>query len=157
EAVHAGLVVHQGGAYKFLHDRIQQASYSLILDEQRAEAHLRIGRVLAASTTADKLGEHLFEVANQLNRGAARLIDRDEKARVAAIDLRAGRKAKASAAYASACVYLAAGMAMLDDQDWGSHYELTFGMWRERAECEFLASNFDTAEALIEELLQRCA
>jgi hypothetical protein len=24
EAVHAGLVVHQGSAYKFLHDRIQQ-------------------------------------------------------------------------------------------------------------------------------------
>ena len=52
--------------------------------------------------TADQLAEHLFDVANQLNRGAARLIDRDEKAQVATIDLRAGRKAKASAAYASA-------------------------------------------------------
>jgi predicted ATPase len=105
----------------------------------------------------DRIVTHLFEVANQLNRGAARLIDRDEKARVAAIDLRAGRKAKASAAYASACVYLADGMAMLDHQDWDSQYELTFGVWLERAECEFLTSNFDTAEALIEELLQRCA
>ena len=106
EAVRAGLVFRQESAYKFLHDRIQQAAYSLIPEEQRAEVHLRIGRVLLASMTADELAEHLFDVANQFNRGAARLVDRDEKAQVATIDLRAGRKAKASAAYASACVYL---------------------------------------------------
>src|SRR6266853_369596 len=51
-------------------------------------AHLRIGRVLLASMTADGLAEHLFDVANQLNRGAALLIDRDEKVHVTAIDLR---------------------------------------------------------------------
>ena len=107
--------------------------------------------------TADQLAEHLFDVANQLNRGAARLIDRDEKAQVATIDLRAGRKAKASAAYASACVYFAAGMALLDERDWGSQYELTFSLWLERAECEFLTGNFDKAEQLIVELLQRGA
>src|SRR6202011_2946232 len=111
EAVHAGLVFREDRAYRFLHDRIQQAAYSLIADEQRADAHLRIGRALLASMTADQLAEHLFDVANQFNRGAARLIDRDEKPQVATIDLRAGRKAKASAAFASACVYLAAGMA----------------------------------------------
>src|SRR5712664_2615236 len=110
EDVHAGLVFDQGGAYKFLHDRIQQAAYSLIPDEQRANVHLRIGRALLASMTADELAEHLFDVANQFSRGAARLVDQDEKAQVAAIDLRAGRKAKASAAFESACVYLASGM-----------------------------------------------
>jgi len=51
-----------------------------------------------ASLTADGLAEHLFDVANQLNRGAALLIDHDEKVHVATIDLSAGRKAKASAA-----------------------------------------------------------
>ena len=107
--------------------------------------------------TADQLAEHLFDVANQLNRGAARLIDRDEKAQVATIDLRAGRKAKASAAYASACAYFAAGMALLDERDWDSQYELTFSLWLERAECEFLTGNFEKAEQLIAELLQRAA
>ena len=147
EAVHAGLVFHQESAYKFLHDRIQQAAYSLIPEEHRADVHLRIGRVLLASMTADQLAEHLFDVANQFNRGAARLIDRDEKAQVATIDLRAGRKAKASAAYASACAYFAAGMALLDERDWGSQYELTFSLWLERAECEFLTGDFDTGRA----------
>ncbi len=105
EAVHAGLVFHQESTYKFLHDRIQQAAYSLIPDEHRANIHLHIGRVLLASMSADQLAEHLFDVANQLNRGAALLIDRDEKVHVATIDLSAGRKAKASAAYASARVF----------------------------------------------------
>ena len=157
EAVHAGLVFHQGSAYKFLHDRIQQAAYSLIPEAHRAEVHLRIGRVLLASMTADELAEHLFDVANQLNRGAALLVDRDEKAQVATINLRAGRKAKASTAYASACAYFAAGMALLDESDWGSQYELTFSLWLERAECEFLTGDFDKAEQLIAELLQRGA
>jgi len=66
--------------------------YSLIAEEQRADVHLRIGRALLASMTPDELTEHLFDVANQFNRGAVRLIDRDEKAGVATLDLRTGRK-----------------------------------------------------------------
>ena len=157
EAVHAGLVLRQESAYTFLHDRIQQAAYSLIPEERRADVHLRIGRMLLATMTADQLAEHLFDVANQFNRGAGRLIDRDEKAQVATIDLRAGRRAKTSAAYASACVYLTAGMAVLDDSDWGSQYELMFSLWLERAECAFLTGDFDQAERLIAQLLQRGA
>ena len=76
---------------------------------------------------------------------------------MATINLRAGRKAKASTAYASACVYLAAGMALLAKETGSSQFELMFSLWLERAECEFLSGNFDTAEQLIAELLQRAA
>jgi predicted ATPase/signal transduction histidine kinase len=155
QAIHAGLVIQQGNAYRFLHDRIQQAAYSLIPEEHRAEVHLGIGRVLLAAKTADRLIELLFDVANQLNRGAALLVERNEKAQVATIDLRAGLKAKASAAYASARTYFSAGMALLDEEDWASHYELTFSLWLERAECELLCGNFEKAEQLIVELLRR--
>jgi PAS domain S-box-containing protein len=157
EAVHAGLIFRKDTAYKFLHDRIQQAAYTLIPEERRAEVHLRIGRLLLASMTTDELAEHLFDVANQFNRGGAHLLGRDEKAQVAEINLRAGRKAKASAAYASACTYFAAGMALLDGSDFGRHYKLTFSLWLELAECEFLTGNFDQAEQLIVELLERAA
>ena len=56
-------------AYRFLHDRIQQAAYSLIPDEHRADVHLRIGRVLLASMTADQLAEHLFDVGEPTQSG----------------------------------------------------------------------------------------
>jgi PAS domain S-box-containing protein len=155
EAVHAGLVFRLESAYKFLHDRIQQAAYTLIPEGHRAEVHLRIGRLLQASMTADEVAEHLFDIANQFNRGHECLVDRDEKAQVATIDLRAGRKAKASAAYGSACLYFAAGMGLLDERDWGGQYALMFSLWLERAECEFLTGNFDLAEQLIMVLLRR--
>src|SRR3981189_776687 len=71
------------------------------------------------------------------------------------INLRAGRKAKSSAAYVSALAYFSAGMVLLDERDWSSQYELTFSLWLERAQCEFLIGNFDRAEHLIAELLQR--
>jgi predicted ATPase/signal transduction histidine kinase len=158
EAVSAGSIFLQEGTLKFLHDRIQQAAYSLIPDEHRANIHLHIGRVLlAASISADDLGEHLFDVANQFNRGAVLLVNRNEKVDVASINLRAGRKAKASTAYASACTYFAAGMALLDESDWDTEYELTFSLGIERAECELLSGNFEKAAQLIEELLQRAA
>ncbi len=153
EAVRAGLVFRLESAYAFPHDRIQQAAYSLIPDAHRARVHLRIGRALLASMTSAKLDEQLFDVANQVNRGAELLADPDEQAQVAEIDLRAGRKAKASAAYESACTYLAAGMALLDDSEWERQYRLMFDLLLERAECEFLRGNLDEAERLITILL----
>jgi PAS domain S-box-containing protein len=155
EAVHAGLIFREGSAYKFLHDRIRQAAYSLIPAEQRAEVHLRIGRALLASMTADELAEHLFDVANQFDRAAERLIDRDEKVHVATIDLRAGRKAKASAAYASARTYFSAGMALLHESDWDGQYDLMFSLRLDRVQCELLIGNFDEAEQSMAELLPR--
>jgi PAS domain S-box-containing protein len=157
EGVRAGLIFQQDGVYRFLHDRIQQAAYSLIPEEHRGATHLRIGRALLAGLTADALDQHLFDVASQFNRAISLIADRDEKAQVATLNLRAGRRAKASAAHASARVYLEAGMDLLDEEDWSGRYELTFSLWLERAECEFLTSHFETAERLIEELQRRGA
>jgi PAS domain S-box-containing protein len=157
EAVRAGLILRLEGAYAFLHDRIQEAAYALTPEGDRAGVHLRIGRVLLARMSEDQLAEHLFDIANQFNRAAARLIDRDEKTRAATIDLRAGQKAKASAAYASARTYFASGIALLHEQDWRTHHELIFELFLELAECELLCGGMEKAAQLIEELLQRAA
>ncbi len=157
EGLSMGLVDRQDGAYRFSHDRIQQAAYSLIPEGRRVDIHLRIGRALLASLSAGQLEERLFDVVGQLNRGAGQLIERREKAQVAKLNLRAGGKAKASAAYASACAYLTAGLALLDESDWDSQYELMFNLGYERAECELLNGNFEEAQSLIVDLLTRAA
>jgi predicted ATPase/signal transduction histidine kinase/GAF domain-containing protein len=154
DAVRAGLIVHQNNSYKFLHDRIQQAAYSLVPEEHRAAVHLHIGRKLLANLPAEDLSEQLFEVASHFNRAH---VGRDEKTQVATINLRAGRKAKASAAYASARAYLASGMALLDERDWSIQYELTFSLWLERVQCELMSGSFENAKQLIPELLKRAA
>jgi predicted ATPase/signal transduction histidine kinase len=155
EALSAGLVIRRDGALGFLHDRIQQAAYAPIPEDLRAAVHLRIGRMLLGSLAADDLSEQLFDVVSQFNRGADQLVEGDEKARVARLNLHAGRKAKASAAYAAAAVYLAAGATLLGQDGWHGQYELLFQLQLERAECEFLRSNFDEAGSLIGELTER--
>ncbi|WP_246257755.1 trifunctional serine/threonine-protein kinase/ATP-binding protein/sensor histidine kinase [Pararobbsia alpina] len=157
EAVLLDLVERLKDSYKFVHDRVQEAAYSLIPEASRAPAHLRIGRLLAAQTPPEQLQEMIFEIVGQLNRGAALIIEQEERERLAELNLNAGKRAKASTAYASARNYLCAGMAVLGRAGWTSRYELAFGLWLERAECEYLNGNFDEAEQLISELLARGA
>jgi PAS domain S-box-containing protein len=155
EAAYAGIVFRSESAYKFLHDSIQEAAYALIPEELRADRHLRIARLLVANLTPDELGERLFEIANQFNRSATLLTDPAEASQVAAIHLRAGRRAKASGAYESAHAHLMSATALLNEYNWANQYDSTFETWVERAECEFLVRNDDQSKAILVELLER--
>jgi hypothetical protein len=55
----------------------------------------------------------IFDIVNQLNRGAALIASREEREWLAELNLLAGRRARQSAAYSSALTYLAAGRALL--------------------------------------------
>ena len=138
DAARLELVELLGGSCKFIHDRVQEAAYSLIPEHRRAEAHLRIGRLLAAHTPAEKRDEAIFEIVNQLNRGAVLIASPEEREQLAEFNLQAGRRAKSSAAYASALAYLTAGAALLPQDSWERRHELTYALELDRAECEFL-------------------
>src|SRR5262249_12721643 len=118
EAIRVELIERVGGAYRFVHDRVHEAAYSLIPEERRSAAHLRIGRVLAAHIPPEKREEAIFEIVNQLNRGAAMMTSRNEREQLAELNLSAGRRARASTACASALSYLVAGVACLADDGW---------------------------------------
>src|ERR1700687_2978117 len=132
EAVRVGLILRLEGSYAFLHDRVQEAAYALIPEGERAAAHLRIGRALASRTASEELEEHIFEIVNQLDRGAALIDLREERERVAELNLIAGKRAKTSTAYASALNYLAAGRALLAEDSWEQRYELIFSLEHHR-------------------------
>jgi PAS domain S-box-containing protein len=155
EAVRLELVQRLNGSYKFLHDRVQEAAYSLIPEQLRAPTHLRIGRLLAARTPTGRRHEVIFEIVNQFNRGATLITEQAEREELAELNLIAGKRAKASTAYASACTYLHTGIAALCRDAWTSRYELAFALRLECAECEYLKGNFDEAERLIEALLAK--
>jgi PAS domain S-box-containing protein len=145
-AVRLGLVERPAQAYKFAHDRMQEAAYSLLSDELRAEFHLLIGRLLLAQTLPEQREELIFEIVNQLNRGTALITSRDEREELAELNLLAGQRAKASTAYASALIYLSAGVALLPEDSWEHRHGLTFALELHRAECEFLTGDLAAAE-----------
>jgi predicted ATPase len=146
EALHTGLVVRTENSYRFLHDRVQEAAYSLIPEDLRVDTHLRIGRLLVAQTPPDKQEERIFEIVNQLNRAYHLITSDEECVLVARLNLIAARRAKASTAYTSALQYLAAGRAMLGQESWREHYELIFSVEYLTAECDLLTANMRAAE-----------
>ena len=155
EAVRTGLVLHSERTYRFLHDRVQEAAYSLIPEGGRGAAHLRIGRLLASRTAPAEIEEKIFEIVNQLNRGSHLITSRDERERVAELNLIAGRRAKMSTAYASALAYLAAGRALLTEESWDHNYELIFALEFHTAECELMTANMAAAEDRLSMLARR--
>jgi PAS domain S-box-containing protein len=156
-AVRQELVERRGGLYKFIHDRVQEAAYSMVPERLRAEAHLRIGRLLAAHTPAEKREEAIFEIVNQLDRGVALITSAEEGEQLAELNLIAGRRAKASTAYASALKYLTIGAALLPEDSWEHHHELVFALELLRAECEFLTGELVAAENRLAMLSTRAA
>ncbi|WP_437966300.1 AAA family ATPase [Sorangium sp. So ce260] len=155
EPVREGLLLRGEGVYRFAHDRVQQAAYSLIREERRPEIHLRIGRrLLARGEEEDEIHERIFDIVDQLNRGASLITDPPEKARLIALDFLAGKRARALVAYEPARSYLAQAAALLPPDAWATQYEDTFALYLERSECEYLACHFDAADALFDHILQ---
>jgi predicted ATPase/anti-anti-sigma regulatory factor len=138
------IVRDRAGAWRFVHDRVQQAAAALGDDPTRRARALAVGRLLLARADAGGGDEPLFAAADRLNDGAALLTDPGERRAVARVDLRAGRRARARAAVAAAVGYARAGLARLagDVED----RELALALHAELAEYELAAG--DAAAAL---------
>ncbi|MCP6761847.1 MAG: AAA family ATPase [Fischerella sp. CENA71] len=133
-------------AYKFLHDRVQQASYSLIPDSQKQETHLLIGQLLLKNTTVEERTDNIFALVNQLNYGIDLLTSESEKYELAELNLIAGQKAKAAMAYESAIRYLKKGLDLLADFSWQNQYELTLALYESAVETAYLNGDFEQME-----------
>ncbi|MEO8402543.1 MAG: AAA family ATPase, partial [Gammaproteobacteria bacterium] len=134
--------------YQFFHDRVQQAAYSLLSEENKKVSHLKVGRHLLKILSKEKQEEELFDIANQFNLGAALVTNRDEKIELARLNLRAGKKAKASAAYSVAYDYLKLGLGLLTEDDWKSNYDLILQLYTEAASAAYLSDNFTESDKL---------
>ena len=156
-AVEQELIEQLEESCRFVHDRVREAAYSMIPEGALAQAHLRIGRLLVAQTPPEKRREAVFEIVNQLNRGAALVTLQEEREQLAELNLIAGQRAKASSAYESALAYLSTGAEFLRDDCWARRRALIFALELDRAECEFLTGRLPAAEERLSLLLQRAA
>ncbi|WP_283757622.1 AAA family ATPase [Roseofilum casamattae] len=137
--------------YKFLHDRIQQASYVLIADNKKQSVHLKIGQLLLAhqSDSDREDSDNIFNVLNHLMIG----IDADPSSipaeQLAELAFLAGMKAKLSIAYQAAIDYFSFGLSRLHQDAWETHYQLVFDLNREKAECDYFVGRFEESESIL--------
>ena len=75
--------------FKFAHDRIQQAAYSLIPEDERPRVHWRLGQLLPSTSRDEQLEQKLFDIVNHLNLTAIALITPEERDELARLNLTA--------------------------------------------------------------------
>lgn len=175
-AVEEGLLLPQGGGHqrvrmmegdeagdeareavdRFLHDRVQQAAYSLIEEGQKKATHLKIARLLLKSTAEEDLAGGCFSIVEHYNKSASLIDSAEEKISLASLNLSAGRRAQESTAYGPALEYFSAAAALLDDGAWQTHHALMFGVHKGLTECQFLTADATAGIASAAGLLQRC-
>ncbi len=172
-AIEGGLVYPLGDAYKyvdgdtqdrvpeakveymFCHDRIQQAAYSLIPEAGRQAVHWQVGQLLLRKTSPEERDQKLFDILNQLNKGIGIITAQPARDEVAHLNLLAGRKATASAAYQSALDYFRRGIDLLADNSWETHYDLTLSLYAAAAEAAYVCTYYDEMDSLAAVVLNK--
>ncbi|WP_054026037.1 AAA family ATPase [Bacillus sp. FJAT-28004] len=143
-----------GNTHQFQHDRIQQAAYHLVSEDELPKLHWSIGSLLADRM---KLGEdtNIFEVVNHFNQARNQIERPEQKLELAELNLQAALKAKQSTAYETSLGYLRHATALIEEDSWKHSYSLAFRSFRERAEAEYLCGHFAKANDLFNLLISR--
>ncbi|NER39888.1 MAG: AAA family ATPase [Oscillatoria sp. SIO1A7] len=148
--------------YRFLHDRVQQAAYSLIPNARKQSTHLKIGRLLLENIPECDRDRRIFDIVNHFNLGRDLVNESEQRLQLAFLNLQAGQKARQGVAYHAAFGYISVGLEYLPDNSWQECYDLTLQLYREgvSAACtsgEFATMNqwSDIALARIVPLVQR--
>lgn len=142
-------------AFKFLHDRVQQAAYSLIDTQALAEMHLRTGRLLLLHATEAEKDEQIFDIVNHLNLGCALITQAEEKQQLTYLNLRASEKALASSAYGPAFAFAKTGLELLPEDCWASNHKLSFDLHFCAMQSAYLTTEFDQMERWASLLLEK--
>ncbi|MCK5343276.1 MAG: hypothetical protein KAR20_07720, partial [Candidatus Heimdallarchaeota archaeon] len=148
-----GIQTQEGSVtvFQFQHDKIQQASYALMPEEDKKKTHLQIGRQLV-NKLSDRLGEQVFDVVQHFNNAQPLLENKQEKLEIAELNLIAGNKAKSSNSYQLALAFYTAGMTLIDAVENEQLYqEFLLG----RSETEYLSGHYEESEHLFDKALEK--
>jgi predicted ATPase/signal transduction histidine kinase/ActR/RegA family two-component response regulator len=140
--------------YCFSHDRIQQAAYSLIPEQEKPATHLKIGRLLQQNFTETLGKEKIFDIVRHWNQGKELITQLADREFLANLNLLAGKKARQANAYKTASTYLLNGIDLLSSSCWQTQYVLTIDLYISAAEAAYLNGDLESMEKIAALVLQ---
>ena len=141
--------------YKFLHDRIQQAAYSLIPEDRKQATHLKIGQLLLQKSNETQRQERIFDIVGHFNFARGLISDNTARYELASLNLQAGKTAKAAAAFDATLIFVNTGISSLPVDSWQAQYTLTLALHNLAAEAAYLCSKFEQVQQLVSAILQQ--
>jgi predicted ATPase/signal transduction histidine kinase len=140
--------------WRFLHDKVQQAAFTLVDSKEIPAIKLKIGRLFLSRLSSEQINERLFEIMNHFNSGSQLISAKEEKLKVIDLNFQASQKAYAATAYSSALDFCRATDTFLSDppfadEMWSTHHPLMMELHKQRAICEFIEGNAEYGEKTI--------
>jgi len=128
--------------YEFLHDKVQEACYEMIPEDQLPATHLNIGRNLKEySIQSDEV---LFEICNHIGAGKD-LLRNGERSEMAVLNLNAARKAMTRAAFEHALQYSLSARSLSDGRHPGEDDRFELGVSQILVQSLFSLAKYDEA------------
>lgn len=141
-------VHNQEAWFMFLHDRVQQAAYSLLPNKAKGTTHLKVGRLLLKSTSEDTLPERIFDIVPHLNQGRHLISSDKEILQLTSLNLTASEKAMGALAYDSALRLLNEVLEVVPlGKFWKKQHSKLFAIYNNKALCEYRLGLFEEAQA----------
>jgi predicted ATPase/serine phosphatase RsbU (regulator of sigma subunit)/GAF domain-containing protein/tRNA A-37 threonylcarbamoyl transferase component Bud32 len=132
--------------YYFVHDKVQQAAYSIVPADQKAAMHLKIATIWAKNTVPEQVENTIFTIANQYNFAIDAITSPEDKNTVIKYNLLAGKKALQGNAFSNANTYLLTGFHLIPKNSWEDNYTLLLDFATFLVETQYQNGNFDEAE-----------
>jgi len=134
--------------YKFSHDKVQEALYSLLGEKEKQLIHLKIGHFITKNIDKKQLNKKLFSITDHLNKAYNQIKSKTQKNELALYNYKAAQRAKESNAYDNAIKYLNNISLVLDNKkdEWLSSYKFSLSVYTLLCEVYYLNLDFKKAK-----------
>ena len=153
QAVEEGFMEKVGEGYKFVHDRVKEAAYSLIEEKDRNGYHYQVGMVLLSSPNVD---DSLVSIMiDQINHGVGESVQSEkDRILIAELNYKAGGTAMAHSGFVKAFSYFETAKSLLPEDHWTSQYYFSIRLFLSLSNAAFACGYGNLADEALNAILR---
>ncbi len=143
--------------FMFAHDKIREAAEQMVSSEDILLYNRKIGQYYKSisNRSSNNNNELIYKIVEHLNKAVDSNMGYDDILELFALNLRAAKKAKESAAFENSQHFLQFAEAIIDDNFWESNYSDMLFLHCELADIALQLNQIDEMDQYIEKVLHR--